>query len=136
WAGLDRRRIAWQFGGSGQPPGSIDLPGPIHDMTKGLPEGAAVGLRIAAKHVWHAGIAGLLVNGVTGPNQIQCNDFLNATDDWVGLIVFVCSNKDGEVPLWNFTITAFDPSSGTLTVSPDCVNADPTKSVQVGDVLI
>jgi len=136
WAGLDRRRMAWQFGGSGQPPGTIDIPGPIHDMTRGLPEGAAVGVRIAAKHVWHAGVAGLLVNGVTSPNKILCNDFLHSTDDWVGQMVFVCSNKDGQVPLWNFEITAFDPATGVLTVSPDCATADPTQSVQQGDVLI
>ena len=136
FAGTDRRRMAWQFGGSGQPPGTIDMAGPVIDNTAGLPEGAAVGLRIAAKHVWHAGIAGLLVNGVTGPNQIQCNDYMNSTDNWVNQLVFVCSNKDGEVPLWNFKVTAFDAPSGTLTVSPNCVTSDPTQSVQPGDVLI
>jgi hypothetical protein len=38
--------------------------------------------------------------------------------------------------LWNFTVTAFDQATGTLTVSPDCVRADPADSVQEGDVLI
>jgi len=137
WAATDRRQIAWQFGGEGAPPGTIDIPGPIHDMTRGLPEGAASSVKIQAKHVYHAGIAGLLVNGVTGPNQIQCNDFLNSTDTWVGQLIFVCSNVAGEVPLWNFKITAFDAASGVLTVSPDCVDpAHPENSVQIGDVLI
>jgi hypothetical protein len=54
----------------------------------------------------------------------------------VGQLVFVCSNVNGDVPLWNFKVTAFDPPTGTLTVTPDCVNSDPTKSVQAGDVLI
>jgi hypothetical protein len=137
YAGNDRRDLAWQFGGTGAPPSTISIPGPIHDWTTGLPEGAAYGVKIQAKHVWHAGIAGLLVNGVTAPNQILCYDFMNSTDPWVGQIAFVCSNVDGDVPLWNFKITAFDPSTGTLTVSPDCVDpSDATKSVQVGDVLI
>jgi hypothetical protein len=137
WAGNDRRQMALQFGGSGAPPGTISIPGPIHNMTVGLPEGAAYGVKIQAKHVWHAGIAGLLVNGVTAPNQILCYDFLNSTDNWVGQIAFVCSNVDGRVPLWNFEITGFDPATGTLTVTPDIVDpTDATKSVQVGDVLI
>jgi hypothetical protein len=52
-------------------------------------------------------------------------------------MIFVCSNVSGEVPLWNFKVTAFYPSSGTLTVTPNCVDpSDATKSVQVGDVLI
>jgi hypothetical protein len=130
WAGVDRRRMAFQFGNTGQPPGTIDIAGPIVDNTQGLPEGAAVGLRIAAKHVWHAGVAGLLVNQVIGANQIVCNDFLNSTDTWVGQIAFVCSNGNGDVPLWNFRITAFDPATGTLTVTPDCTG------VVQGDVLI
>lgn len=136
YAGNDRRQIAQQFGGTGAPPATISITGPIENMTVGLPEGAAWGVQIQAKHVFHAGIAGLLVNGVTAPNQIQCLDFLNSTDNWIGQLVFVCSNVSGEVPLWNFQITGFDPTSGTLTVTPDCVTADSTTSVQVGDVLI
>ena len=130
WAGLDRRRMAFQFGGSGQPPATIDIGGPIHDMTKGMPDGTAVGVRIAAKHVWHAGVAGLLVNAVPAANQIQCLDFMNSTDTWTGELVFVCSNREGEVPLWNFLVTGFDALTGTLTVSPNC------DGVEAGDVLI
>ena len=137
WAGNDRRQIAWQFGGTGAPPTNISLPGPVHNMTEGLPEGKASKVKIQAKHVFHAGIAGLSVNGVTAPNQIICWDFLNSTDNWIGQNVFVCANVAGEVPLWNFTITAFDPTTGTLTVSPNCAgNSDPTQNVQIGDVLI
>jgi hypothetical protein len=139
WAGNDRREIARQtgLGGSGNPPTTISIVGPIQNWTEGLPEGNASSVKIQAKHVWHAGIAGLLVNGVTAPNQIQCNDFLNSTDNWNGQLIFVCSNVAGEVPLWNFQVIAFNPSTGTLTVSPNCVDPnDSTNSVQVGDVLI
>ena len=137
WGGNDRRQICRQFGGGGAPPATIGVNGPLNNWTEGLPEGNAVAVKIQAKHVWHAGIAGLLVNAVTAPNKIQCNDFLNSSDNWVGQIAFVCSNVAGEVPLWNFKITAFDATTGTLTVSPDCVNSsDSTLSVAAGDVLI
>jgi hypothetical protein len=137
WAGLDRRRIAWQFNGSGAPPATISIPGPIVDLTIGLPETAAWGIKIAAKHVWHAGIAGLLVNSVTAPNQIQSNDFKGSTDNWVGQLITIVSNVSGDVPLWNFQVTAFNATTGTLTVTPDCVNpGDATLSVQAGDVMI
>jgi len=136
YAGNDRRQMALQFSGTGAPPATVSIPGPIHNMTVGMPEAAAVGVRIAAKHVWHAGIAGLLVNGVTSPNQIQCNDFVGSTDNWIGQIIFVCSNNAGRVPLWNFQVTAFASGTGTLTVTPNCVTGDPTTSVQAGDVLI
>ncbi len=130
WAGRDRRRMALQTGGAGNPPGTIELSGPIRDLTQGMPDGSAAGLRIAAKHVWHAGVAGVLVNRVIGANQIVCNDFLGSADNWVNQIIFVCSNTSGDVPLWNFRITAFDPVTATLTVSPNATGVLP------GDVLI
>jgi hypothetical protein len=143
WAGFDRRVISWQSGQDGAPPSSITLTGPIHSMTRGLPEAAARRVRIAVKHVWHSGIAGLLITGVPAVNQLQCNDFIGSPDDWVGRIVSaVADQSDGSAPLWNFTITAFDPANGILTVTPDCVRThtegspDPENSVQEGDVLI
>jgi hypothetical protein len=137
WAGFDRRRIGRQFKvGSPMPTGNVIVYGPIEDMTQGLPDGAARRVGVMAKHVWHAGVAGLEVNSVTSPNQIQCNDFIGSTDNWIGQKIFICSNKEGEVPLWNFAITAFDKNSGTLTVTPNCVRASPAESVQAGDVLI
>jgi hypothetical protein len=136
WAANDRRQLAWQFGALGAPPASIAIPGPIQNWTQGLPEGSASGVKIQAKTVLHAGTVGVLVTNVTAPNQIMCQDFVNATEDWTGQILFVCSNVAGEVPLWNFTITAFDAPTGTMTVSPDCVTGDPQTSVGIGDVLI
>jgi hypothetical protein len=106
-------------------------------MTQELPEPAAQWVRIAAKHVWHSGIAGVLVTDVPANNQIQCNDYIGSTDNWVGRIVSALADlSDGSAPLWNFTVTAFDVATGTFTVSPDCVRSDPADSVQEGDVLI
>jgi hypothetical protein len=144
WAGFDRRIIGWQSGAAGPPPSSITIPGPIHPMTRGLPEAAARKVRIAAKHVWHSGVAGVLVTGVTAPNQIQCNDFIRTPtdnggplDNWVdSMLTTVADQSDGSAPLWNFVVSAFDHATGTFTVFPDCVRATPEDSVQEGDVLI
>ena len=143
WAGNDRRAIAWQSSGMNVQP-IVNFLGPIHPMTKELPEAAARKVAIAAKKVWHSGRAGVSVSGVTAPDKIQCNDFIRTTgdnggplDDWVGSVLTALADQsDGSAPLWNFTVTAFDQASGTFTVSPDCVRADPADSVQEGDVLI
>jgi hypothetical protein len=129
WAGNDRRRMVLQFSGTGALPASIDIPGPLHDWTMGMPNNAAYGIRIAAKKVWHGAVAGLAVTDVPSASEITCHDFVGSTDPWVGRIAFVISNKDGNVPVWNFTITAFDGATGTITVTPSCTG------IEVGDVL-
>jgi hypothetical protein len=138
WAGNDRRAIAWQDGGTGALPASYDLTGPLHRMTQALPDGNSKWVQIGVKHVIHSGICGLLTTTVPANNQIQCNEFIGSPDNWIGRIVSaVGDGADGVAPLWNFTVTAFDSTTGTLTVSPDCVHpGDPTNSVKGGDVLI
>jgi hypothetical protein len=143
WAANDRRLMALQSSGDGPPFAKTVLEGPIENWTQGMPNAAASGVKIQAKHVYHAGVAGVLVTGVSAPNQIQCIDFIGATDNWVGQYLTIISNVNGEVPLWNFKITAFDAPSGTMTVSPNCVvyeadgvTIDLQNSIQVGDVLI
>lgn len=136
YAGTDRRTIGWQSSGTNVQP-STDFLGPIHPMTKGLPESAARKVAIAAKKVWHSGVAGVSVTGVTAPNKIQSNDFEGSTDDWVdSMMTALADQSDGSAPLWNFVVTAFDSATGTFTVEPDCVRATPEDSVQEGDVLI
>jgi hypothetical protein len=137
YVGTDRRRIAWQEGATGALPLALDITGPIHPMTRELPEAAARKVRLKAKQVWHSGVVGVAVTSVTAPNKIQSNDFIGSTDDWVGRFLSALADfSDGSAPLWNFTVTAFDSVTGEFTVSPDCVQADPADSVQEGDVLI
>ncbi|HEY1242173.1 MAG TPA: hypothetical protein VGF16_16530 [Bryobacteraceae bacterium] len=138
WAGTDRRAIAWQDGGTGAIPASYTLTGPLHRYTEALPDGAAKWVQIGVKHVIHSGIAGLLVTTVPDNNQIQCNEFIGSSDNWVGRIVSAIGDAtDGVAPLWNFTVTGFDSTTGTLTVSPDCVHpGDSTNTVKANDVLI
>jgi hypothetical protein len=146
YAGNDRRTMGFQAMSGPQTDTAINFTGPIHEMTAGMPETAAVKVGIAAKHSIHSGRAGMTVTGVTGPNQIQSNDFIGSTDNWVGppasLLSVLAKEGVTTTPLWNFTVTAFDGSTGTMTVTPDCVrldgggNVDPAQSVQPGDVLI
>jgi len=137
WAGLDRRRIAKQYTVAGDVPATVTFTGPVHDMTQGLPSQAARAIETRAKHVWHSGVAGVLVTGVPAANQIQANDFIGSTDNWVGRILSALADQsDGSVPLWNFQVTAFDSATGTLTVTPDAVRGAPEDSVEEGDVLI
>jgi hypothetical protein len=140
YIGTDRRRIALQAQTLGAPPVSYEYTGFLAPMTQQLPDAAAERVRIAAKHVWHSGVAGVLVTGVTAPNKIQADNFIGATDNWVGppkrYLSALADLSDGSAPLWNFEITAFDPATGTFTVTPDCVRADQADSVEKGDVLI
>jgi hypothetical protein len=136
WAGSDRRTIAHQSSGTNLQP-TVDFTGPLHEMTEGLPEASARKVAIAAKHVWHSGVAGVSVTNVITPNKIQATDFEGSTDNWIGRILSALSDySDGSAPLWNFTVTAFDSASGTFTVTPDCVRLTSADSVQMGDVLI
>lgn len=137
WAGTDRRRIGRQSSVSGALPATVTLAGPIHPMTQGLPEADARAVAVKAKHVWHSGVAGVLVTGVPASDQLQCNDFIGSTENWVGRILSTLADQsDGSAPLWNFRVTAFSSGTGTLTVTPDVVRATPEDSVQEGDVLV
>lgn len=133
YVGNDRRQMPLQLSTTGSLPSSYTFAGPIHPMTREMPEAAARRVRVSAKLVHHSGVAGVTVTGTVGTNQIQCNDFIGSTDTWTGRIVSALADfSDGSAPLWNFTVTGFDSTSGTLTVSPGFAG-DP---VDVGDVLI
>jgi len=137
YSGVDRRTMAKQLQTTGALPLSFTFLGPIEKMTEELPDADARRVRVKAKHVWHSGIAGLLITGVPAPDKIQCNDFIGADAPWIGRIVSALADaSDGSAPLWNFTVTDFDAATGTLTVSPDCVRSDPADSVEEGDVLV
>src|SRR5215471_1903771 len=134
WAGNDRRSIAKQLTTSGALPATYDFSGPIHRNTEEMPDRAAKYIQVGVKQVVHSGVAGVAVTGVPAGNQLQANDFIGATDNWVGrMLSAIADASDGSAPLWNFTITAFNATTGTLTISPAMDAADP---IQPGDVLI
>jgi len=136
-AGTDRRTLSLQHSAAGAVPATYDFLGPVHPYTRGMPTTVAQYVQVGVKHVVHSGIAGMLVTGVTAPNQIQCDDFIGSTDAWVGRMVSAIADaQTGHAPLWDFEIMTFNSVTGTLTVSPDCVYASPSDSVKTGDVLI
>jgi hypothetical protein len=138
YAGLDRRSIARQTYGTFPMPANYVFGGPVHVNTEAMPDRSAQYVQIGVKHVIHAGIAGVLVNSVPGNNSIQSNDFIGSTDNWIGRYVSAIADQaTGYAPLLNYTVTTFDPATGTLTVDPPCVvSGDPNHTVEVNDVLI
>ena len=77
---------------------------------------AARKVRIRCKEIEHSGVAGLQVQEVLGTNQIVSSEFIGSGDNWIGQwLTVVADASDGAVPLWNFTVTAFDPATGKLT---------------------
>lgn len=142
WVGTDWRVMSQQTGNAGTPlPESIEVTGPLTVRTRGAPSPQAHGLRIKCREVWHSGVAGIQVMSVTAPNKIQSDELKVSDDNWVGQILTIISDaSDGDVPLWNFTITAFDQALGEFTVSPDCTGiplpGGGTDAVEEGDVMI
>jgi hypothetical protein len=133
YAGTDRRLIGWQQSTVAPLPTSTTFNGPVHPMTHELPEQSARKVRIQAKHVWHSGVAGVVVTGVAA-NTIQSNDFIGSTDNWNNrILTAVADASDGSAPLWNFKVIGFNSSAGSFTVTPDPMAGDP---LQPGDVLI
>src|SRR5215472_2057394 len=138
YAGLDRRSLARQAGGSGAVPATYTFNGPVHPYTLGIPTPYAQYVQVGVKHVFHAGVAGLRVDSPPTTNTIQSDDFIGSNDPWNGRIVSIIGDATtGRTELLNYSITAFDSSTGTITVSPNCViSGDPEHSVEQNDVLI
>ena len=139
FAGTNIRLLSEQY-----TTGSLTLPATITiynvlPMTRNAPNSAARRIRIKCKRVVHSGVAGIQVQQVIAPNKIRTSELTGPapTGGWVGQVLSVVADaSDGSVPLWNFTITAFDQAQGEFTVSPDCVRAAPEDSVQPMDVMI
>jgi len=140
FGGFDQRTLARQDGANGAVPYNYTFNGPLHPYTYGLPWASAKYVQVGAKTEIHAGIAGMLVSSIPAgtTNQMQCNDFIGSTDNWNGRLVSVIGDAaTGLTALLNYRITAFNSSTGTITVSPNCVIAgQPQNSVEAGDVLI
>lgn len=137
WMGTDVRRMCKQINHTDQAlPTTLTLNVFWH-QTDPMPWPSARKVRIKAKHVTHSGVAGIQVQQVVGNNQIRSSEWVDSSDNWIGQYISVVGDwSDGSVPLWNFTITAFDPATGTITVDPPCVRGTPDDSVQERDVLI
>ncbi len=137
--------ICWQQGGAltagagnTYTPGSITITGPLTRSTWALPSPYASKVRIKAKHAVHSGIVGVNVDAVTA-TTIQCNELVNPSTTFspVGRIVSVIGRPESSTPFVSFTITAYNKTTGTLTVTPSPTTAGhPELSVQQNDTIV
>jgi hypothetical protein len=119
-------------------PGSITFGGPLARSTWALPSPYVSKIRIKAKRAIHSGIVGVNVDNVTA-STIVCNELVNPTTTFspVGRIVSVIGRPESSTPFISFTITAYDKTTGTLTVTPAPVTAGPPElSVQQNDTIV
>ena len=112
--------------------------GPLVRSTWALPSPYVSKIRIKAKHLVHSGIVGVNVDSVTA-STIQCNELVNPTTTFspVGRIVSVIGRPESSTPFVSFTITAYDKTTGTLTVTPSpMTTGHPELSVQQNDTIV
>ena len=125
-------------GGTTYTPGSITFGGPIARSTWALPSPYVSKVRVKAKILGHGGILGVQVDSVTS-NTITCADLVDTTlpPNLVGRVVSVIGRPYTSTPFLSMQITAYDNTTGTITVSPQAVvTGNAMQSVQAGDVLV
>jgi len=96
-------------------------------------------IRIKAKRAVHMGVAGVTVDHVNAPNQVVCPWLIDATNVFnpVGRILSAVGRPLSSTPFLSVTITGYDHTTGTLTVSPQAVvSGHPELSIQAGDVVV
>ena len=126
-------------GGTTYTPGSITFNGPIARSTWALPSPYVSKIRIKAKMGGHLGIMGVLVDSVTS-NTVTCAGLIDTSSTpptLVGRALSVIGRQGASTPWLSVTITAYNTSTGTLTVSPQAVvSGNPMQSIQAGDIVI
>jgi len=114
-------------------PTSITFGGPVVRSTWALPSPYVAKVRIKAKLLLHAGVAGIAVTSVS-TNTLVCSELVDTSStpfSPVGRILSVIGRPNGSTPFASFNITAFVPTAGTITL-----DRDPTGIVNVGDAVV
>ena len=114
-------------------PASITFGGPVARSTWALPSPYVAKVRIKAKLLIHAGVAGIPVTTVS-TNTLVCSDLADASSspiNFTGRVVSIIGRPAGSTPFASFNITDHVPSTGTLTL-----DRDPTGIVNVGDAVV
>jgi hypothetical protein len=114
-------------------PGSITFGGPVVRSTWALPSPYVVNVRIKAKLLLHSGVAGVAVTTVS-TNTLVCSELVDTSStpfSPVGRVLSVIGRPNGSTPFASFNITAFVPTTGTITL-----DRDPTGIVNVGDAVV
>ena len=110
-------------------PSSITFGGPVVRSTWALPSPYVAKVRIKAKLLLHSGVAGVAVTTVS-TNTLVCSELVDTSStpfSPVGRILSVIGRPNGSTPFASFNITAFVPTTGTITL-----DRDPTGIVQRG----
>jgi hypothetical protein len=114
-------------------PNSITFGGPVVRSTWALPSPYVAKVRIKAKLLLHSGVAGVAVTNVS-TNTLVCSELVDTSStpfSPVGRILSVIGRPNGSTPFASFNITAFVPTTGTITL-----DRDPTGIVNVGDAVV
>ncbi len=114
-------------------PGSITFGGPVLRSTWALPSPYVGKVRIKAKLLIHAGVAGIAVTSVS-TNTLVSDELIDTSStpyNFTGRKLSLIGRPDGSTPFASFNITAHVPSTGTLTL-----DRDPTGIVNVGDAVV
>jgi hypothetical protein len=114
-------------------PSSITFGGPVVRSTWALPSPYVAKVRIKAKLLLHSGVAGVAVTTVS-TNTLVCSELVDTSStpfSPVGRILSVIGRPNGSTPFASFNITAFVPTTGTMTL-----DRDPTGIVNVGDAVV
>ena len=121
-------------GGTTYTPGSITFGGPVVRSTWALPSPYVSKVRIKAKPGLNHGIVGIGVDSVSA-GTIVCGGMIGATigagASWVGRAVSVIGRQTGSTPYASYTITAFNSTTGALSVTPN-----PVGTVLAGDAIV
>jgi hypothetical protein len=114
-------------------PGSITFGGPVLRSTWALPSPYVGKVRIKAKLLIHAGVAGIAVTSVSTSTLVsdELIDTSSTPYNFTGRKLSLIGRPDGSTPFASFNITAHVPSTGTLTL-----DRDPTGIVNVGDAVV
>jgi hypothetical protein len=118
--------------GTAYTPNSISFGGPVARSTWALPSPYVSRVRVKAKLLVHSGVAGIGVTGLA-TNTVICAWMVDPTGtfDPTGRILSAIARPNGATPFASFNITAFNKTTGAMTV-----DRDPTGILLIGDAVV
>jgi hypothetical protein len=101
-------------------PTSVAVNGPFLRSTWALPNSKVRKIRIKEKHLIHGAAFGAPADSVVGHTVVAGQTIdVAAIDNWAGRALVVVGRQGASVPFLTFSITAFNPATGTFTLAQD-----------------
>jgi hypothetical protein len=118
--------------GTSYTPNSITFGGPVARSTWALPSPYVSRVRVKAKLLVHSGVAGIGITGLA-TNTVICAWMVDPTGtfDPTGRILSAIARPNGATPFASFNITAFNKTTGAMTL-----DRDPTGILLIGDAVV